>query len=94
MEDIRCFIRSTVSLVNVAKWNFFIDWSKILRKGLTSVVWYHCTSFGLILAVRELSDAGYFWLGGWSGLLVSLTCHMPDVFDQVNYNTVRPSFTT
>ena len=90
----RCFIGSTVRLGHVDKWPLFMAWSKVLRTGLNSVAWYHYASFGLILYARVLSDAGYFWNGGWYGFMIRLTFHMPDMFGRAPYNTVRPYFTT
>ena len=75
-------------------WPFLMYWSKVLRKGINSVAWYHLTSYGFILAVRALSASGCCWLGVWSELLVSLTFHIPDVFDWVPSNTVILSLNT
>ena len=94
MEGHRCFIRSTVRLVHVEKWTLLMYWSKVLRTGLNSVTWYHCDISGLVISDSLFSATGCCWLGRWSGLLVRLTCHMPDVFDRVHYHTVRPYFTT
>ena len=83
-----CFIRSTVRLGHVEKWNFLIYWRRVFTTGLNSVAWYHCTISGLILATGALSAPGCGWLGGWSELLVRLTCHMLDVFEWVHSNIV------
>ena len=94
MERCMCFMRSTFRLVQVVKWPFLIAWSNFFFTGLNIVAWYHLDRYILILAVRSLSSSGCFLLGRWSGLLVMLTCHMSDVFDQLPSNTVSPSFTT
>ena len=75
-------------------WLFLMGCSKVLRKGINSVAWYHLTSYGFILAVRALSASGCCWLGVWSELLVSLTFHIPDVFDRVPSNTFILSLNT
>ena len=94
MDCGRLFIRSTVRLGHVEKWPFLMAWRRILRLGIKNAAWYHCASSGLVLSDRPLSAAGHGWIDGWSGLLGRLTCHMPDMFDRVNSNTVRPYFTT
>ena len=70
---------STVRLVQVIKCPLLIDWSKVFLTGINRAAWSHLDSSGLILAVRALSDTGCCLLGVWLGLLVKLTCHMPDV---------------
>ena len=45
-----------------------------------SVACYHCASSGLVLTAVALSSAGHGWLGGLSGFMVRLTCHMTDVY--------------
>ena len=57
------------------------------------MAWYYCSSSVLVISIRALSTPGHVWLDGWSSFLSKLTCHMPDVFEQVPYNTGRPSFT-
>ena len=93
MEGGRCFMSSTIRLIQVVKWPFLMAWSKVLWTGLNSVAWYHCDISGLLLTTRALSYAGCCCLGGWSGLMVRLICHMPDVFKRVPSNTVMPYFT-
>ena len=87
-------MRSTVRLGQVVKWPFLMAWSKVLLTGLKSVAWYHLFSSGFLLDDRALSAAGCWLIGGWLGLLVKLICLMPDVFDQLPYNTVSSSLTT
>ena len=83
----------TFRLGHVVKWNFLMVCSKVSLTGLKSVAWYHLASSGLLLASRALGDAGCCLLGGRVGLLVRLTCHMPDVFDLLPSSTVSPSLT-
>ena len=73
---------------------FMVAWSKVFQTGRNSVALYHCDSYGLLLASRALGATGCCWLGGWFGLVVGLTLNIPDVFNMVPYNTVRPSFAT
>ena len=87
----RCFISSTVSLGQVVKWPFLNSWSKVFFTRLKRSAWYHLDRSGLILAARVLSVSGCCLVGGWLELLVSLTCHMPDVVDWFPSSTVRPS---
>ena len=94
MEGGRFLIRFTVRLGHVDNRPFSMAWSKVFLTGINNVARYHCTSSGLVLSVRELIAAGCLWLGGWSGVLVSLTFHMPGVFDQVLSNRVSPPLTT
>ena len=63
-------------------------WGKVLLTGMNSVEWYHLESSGFLLAARALSAAGCCLLDGWSGLLVRLNFHMPNVFDWLPSNTV------
>ena len=85
---------STVRLVQVVKWLFLMAWSKIFFTGIKRAAWYHLANSRLIISSRVLSDAGCWWLGVLVGLLVRLTCHMPDVDDLFPYSTVSPSVTT
>ena len=73
MEGGRCFMSSTVRLVQVTKRPFLMAWSKVLFTGLNRATCYHLASSGLLLSVRVLSTAGCWWLGGPVGLLVRLT---------------------
>ena len=82
----------TVRLVRVVNYPFLMACRRFGRTGLNSVAWYHCTIYGLVLAARSLNASGCVWLGGWSWFMVRLNLNMPDVFDQVPYDTVRPSF--
>ena len=84
----------TVRLVQVVKWPFLMTWSKVLFTGLKRYAWYHLDRSVLLLAARSLSAAGCFWLGGFVGLLVRLTCPMPDVDDLLTSSTISPSLTT
>ena len=93
MDGGRCFIRSIVRLGHVEKWPFLMDWRRVLRIGINSESCYHCAIYGLIMDTRELSAAGRYWIGSYSGFLVKLTFHMPDVFDWTPSNIVSPSFT-
>ena len=52
MEVGRCLIRSTVRLEHVEKCNFLMAWSKFLRTGLNSLVWYHSDSSGFLPSSR------------------------------------------
>ena len=61
---------------------------------INRAVWYYLDISGLFLAAMALSAAGCLWLGGLVGLLVRLTCHIPDVDDLFPSSTVSPSFTT
>ena len=94
MEFGRCFIGSTVRLGHVDKRPLLMAWSKVLRKGINIVAWYHCARSGLVLYARVLSAAGYFWNCRWYEFLVILTFHMPDMFGRVPYNVFMPYFTT
>ena len=85
---------STVRLVQVVKWPFLMTWSKVLFTGLKRYAWYHLDRSVLLIAARALSAAGCCWLGGFVGLLVRLTCHMPDVDDLLPSSTISPSLTT
>ena len=85
---------STIRLIQVVKWPFLMAWSKVLLTGLNRSVWYHLASSVLIISARSLSDAGCCLLGVWSGLLVKLTCNMPDVVEQFTSSTVIPYLTT
>ena len=93
MEGGMCFMSSTVRLVQVVKWPFLMAWSKVLFNGLKRDAWYHLARSGLLLASRTLSAVGCCWLGGPVGLLVLLTCHMPDVVDLFPSSTVSPYLT-
>ena len=92
MKEGRCFMSPTVRLVQVVKWTFSMAWIEVLFTGLNRAEWYHLDSSGLLLASRALSAAGCF-LGGLVGLLVMLTCHMPDLYDLLPSSTVSPSLT-
>ena len=94
MEGVSCFISSTVGLGQVVKWPFLVAWSKVFFTGIKRAVWYHLDIYGLFLASRALSDAGCFWIGVPVGLLVRLTCHIPDVDDMLPSITVSPFLTT
>ena len=85
---------STIRLVQVVKWLFLMAWSKVFFTGIKSVVWYHLDSSGLLLASKALSATGCLWLGGLMGLLVRLTCHIPDVDNLLPSGTVSPYLTT
>ena len=89
-----CFMNSTVRLVHVAKWTFLMYFRRVLRTGLNSVTWHHCDNSVFVISARALSAADRGGIGGRPGMLVRLTCHTPDVFYQVTYNTVSPYFTT
>ena len=69
-------------------------WSKVFLTGINRAAWYHLDTSGLFLADRTLIDSGCCFRGGWLGLLVMLTCHIPDVVYQLTYSTVTPSLTT
>ena len=90
----RCFMSSTFRLGHAVKWTFLMAWSKILFTGIKRAAWYHLASSGLLLASREFSADGCCWLGDPVGLLVRLTCHIPDVDDLFPSSTVIPSLTT
>ena len=94
MEGYGCFISSSVRLGQVVKWSFLMDWSEVLLTGLKRATWYHLYSSVLLISARTLSAAGCCLLGGWLGLLVSLTSHMPDVVNRFPSSTVSPSLTT
>ena len=64
MEGGGCFISSTVKLLQVVKWVFLMDWSKVILTRLNRAAWYHLASSGLITAARELSAYGCCLLGG------------------------------
>ena len=85
---------SNYSLVQVVKWPFLMDWIKVFFTGINRSIWYHLDSSGLLLASRALSAVGFLWIGGLVGLLVRLTCHMPDVDDIFPSSTISPSLTT
>ena len=87
-----CFISSTVRLVHMAKWPLLVAWSRFFRTGINSAAWYHCANSGLVISSRALSSFGLGGLGGWPGLLLRLTCHMPYLFELLPSNTVRSSF--
>ena len=93
MEGGRFFVSSMVSLVQVVKWTFLMDWIKVFFTMLNSSTWYHLFSFGLLLAVRSLIAADCCWLGVLVGLLVRLTCHIPYLDYLLTYSTVSPSLT-
>ena len=89
-----CFMMSTVMLVNVVSFPFLVAWSTVFLIRLKSATCYHLASSGLLLSDRKLSTTICCWIGGWSGLLVRLTCHMHDVFDRLSSNTVSPYLNT
>ena len=89
-----CFISSTVRLVQVVKWVFLMAWSKFILTRLNRAVWYHLAISVLILAARVLSAYSCCFLGGWLGLLLMLTCHMPDVVGRLPSSTIISSLTT
>ena len=93
MEGGMCFMSSTVRLDQVVKWPFLMAWSKVLFNGLKRDAWYHLAISGLLLSSRTLSAIDCLWLGSTVGLLVILTCHMPDVVDLFPSSTVIPSLT-
>ena len=77
----------------MVKWPLLMAWSNFLLTGMKRTAWYHLDNSGLLLADRALSAAGCCFLGGWLGLLVRLTFHIPDVVDRLPYSTVIPSLT-
>ena len=77
----------------MAKWPLLMAWRRVLQTGRNSVTWYHCADSVLVLAAMALRDACVGGIGGWPGMLVRLYCHMPNFFNRVPSNTVRPSFT-
>ena len=85
---------STVRLGQVVKWPFLVACSKVLFTGINRSAWYHLASSGLFIAARALSAAGCCLRVGWVGLLVSLTCHIPDVEDLLLSSNLSPSLTT
>ena len=90
----KVLISSTFRLGQVVKWPFLMALSKVFLTKLNWDAWHHLASSGSLLASRALSAAGCLFLGGWVGLLVRLTCHMPDVVDLFPSSTVIPSLTT
>ena len=82
----------TVILGQVVKWRFLMAWSNVFLIKLNRAVWYHLARSGLLISARALSAAGCCLLGGWVGLLVRSTYHMPDVVDLLPSSTVSPSF--
>ena len=85
---------STVRLGQVVTWPFLMPCSKVFFTWIKRDAWYYLASYGLLLAVRSFSAAGCCWLGFPVGLLVRLTCHIPDVDDLLPSSTVSPSLTT
>ena len=65
-------------LGQVVKWPFLMAWSKDFFTGIKRVAWYHLDISAFVLAARALCAAGHYWIGGPVGLLVRLTCHIPD----------------
>ena len=78
----------------MVNWLFLMAWSTVFFTGLKRAVWYHLDIAGLLPDARALSAAGCFWISFPVGLLVRLTCHIPDVDYLLPYSTVSPSFTT
>ena len=85
---------STVRLGQVAKWPFFMAWSKVLLTGIKRDAWYHLASSGLLLSARALSAAICFCIYSTVGLLVKLTCYITDVDDLLPSSKVIPSLNT
>ena len=85
---------STVMLGQVVKWPFLMAWSQFLFTGISRAMYYNLVISGLLLASRALSAAGCFCLDGPVGLMVRLTCHIPDVEYLLPYRTISPSLTT
>ena len=94
MDGGRCFVISTFMFGQVVKWPFLMAWSNIFFTGIKRAAWYHLDRSGLLLVYRELSADGCCWLGGPAGLMVRLTCHIPDVYDLLISSTVSSSLTT
>ena len=69
-------------------------WSKVLFTGIKRSAWYHLASSDLLISDRALRADGCCWIGGIVGLLLRLTCHIPDVDDLLPSITVSPSLTT
>ena len=86
-------MKSTARLGQVVNCPFLMAWSKVFFTGLNSVTWYHLDSYVLLIDDSALSAYGCCLLGGWSELLVRLTCHMHDVFERLPSNTVSLSLT-
>ena len=93
-EGGRWFIISNFRLGQVVKWPLLMAWIKVLLTGLNRATWYYLASYVLLLVDREFSAAGCFLLGGWLGLMLRLTWHMPDVIDWLPASTVIPSLST
>ena len=85
---------STVRLGQVLKWHLLMAWSKVFFTGLKRAPWYHLASSGLLPADRALSAAVFCLLGGSVGLLVRLTCHIPDVVGLIPSSNLSLSLTT
>ena len=94
MEGGRCLMSFTVMLGQVVKWPFLMARSKVFFTGLKRATWYHLARSGLRLAARALSAAGYCLIDGPVGLLVRLTCPIPDMDDLLPSSTVSPYLTT
>ena len=78
----------------MVKWPFLMAWSTAFLTVLKRAAWYHLARSVLILSDKALSATGCFFLGGQLGLLVRLTCHMPDVVDRLPTSIFIPSLTT
>ena len=63
MEGGRFLLSSTDRLVQVVKWTFLTDWSKIFLTGMKRSVWYHLARSGLIIISRAFSADGCCLLG-------------------------------
>ena len=63
MEGGRFLLSSTDWSVQVVKWTFLTDWSKIFLTGMKRSVWYHLARSGLIIISRAFSADGCCLLG-------------------------------
>ena len=71
-----------------------MDRRRFCQTGLNIVSWYHCVSSGFVISERA-SSAAYFGELDWvHGLLVRLTCHIPDVPDWWTSSIVRSFLAT
>ena len=79
MEGIICIIGSTIMLVHIAKQLFLVVCNRVCMIGINRVARYHFDIFYLVFSERTLIS---FVIGGICqlyGVLVRLTCHMPDI---------------
>ena len=83
----------TARLVGGVKWPFLMACIKVFLARLNRAAWYNLDRYDLLLSARVERSDSCCLLSGWLGLLVRLTCRMPDVVGRFPSSTVSSSLT-